>query len=127
MTAKQILIIDDEADVREIAKMSLQITKNWDVIMASSSHEGIEIAAKNQPDAILLDVMMPDVDGLTTLHQLRTNPLTQDIPVIFLTATIKVVTQRQYVQLGANAVVMKPFDPGLLASQIEKALGWTAE
>ena len=126
MSEKCILVIDDEADIREIAKMSLQITKNWEVLTAASSKEGVAIAEAQQPDAILLDVMMPGVDGLVTLQTLGKNPVTQGIPVILLTATVKVVTQRQYVQLGAKAVLIKPFDPGLLASQIEKALGWDA-
>jgi CheY-like chemotaxis protein len=126
MSEKCILVIDDEADIREIAKMSLQITKNWEVLTAASSKEGVAIAEAQQPDAILLDVMMPGIDGLVTLQTLGKNPVTQHIPVILLTATVKVVTQRQYVQLGAKAVLIKPFDPGLLASQIEKAVGWDA-
>jgi CheY-like chemotaxis protein len=127
MSSKCILIIDDEADIREIARASLRITKNWEVFTAASSNDGISIAEAKQPDAILLDVMMPGVDGLVTLQTLSRNPITQDIPVILLTATLKVVTQRQYIQLGAKAVLVKPFDPGLLATQIEKALGWTDE
>jgi CheY-like chemotaxis protein len=125
MLSKRILVIDDEADIREIAKVSLQITKNWEVFTAASSQEGVLIAATQQPDAILLDVMMPGVDGLVTLQTLSQNPETQAIPVILLTATLKVATQQQYLQLGAKAVLIKPFDPGLLATQIEKALGWT--
>lgn len=68
---KQILVIDDEDDIREIAKVSLQISKQWQVLTACSGEEGVAIAAKNQPDAILLDVVMPDVDGLTTLDTLK--------------------------------------------------------
>jgi CheY-like chemotaxis protein len=127
MSSRCILIIDDEADIREIARASLRITKNWEVFTAASSNDGILIAETKQPDAILLDAMMPGVDGLVTLQKLSGNPITQDIPVILLTATLKIVTQRQYIQLGAKAVLVKPFDPGLLATQIEKALGWTDE
>jgi len=127
MASKRVLVIDDEADIREIAKMSLQFTKDWHVLTASSSEEGISIAQNEQPDAILLDVMMPGMNGLELLKALRNHPETQQIPVIFLTATSKVVTQRHYVELGANAVLIKPFDPGLLASQIEKALNWGVE
>ncbi|MBE9180305.1 response regulator [Oculatella sp. LEGE 06141] len=124
MTIKRILVIDDEADIREIVKVSLQITKQWEVFTADSSAEGIAIATAQQPDAILLDVMMPDMNGLDTLQHLSQNPATQAIPVILLTATVKVVTQRQYLQLGAKAVLIKPFDPGLIARQIEQVLGW---
>ncbi len=124
MTTRCILVIDDEADIREIAKASLQITKNWHVLTAASGTEGLSIAQTQQPDAILLDVMMPEVDGLKTLQLLKNDPTTQQIPVILLTATVKVATQREYAQLGARAVLIKPFDPGILATQIESALEW---
>ncbi|MGC8712533.1 MAG: response regulator [Leptodesmis sp.] len=124
MTTRCILVIDDEADIREIAKASLQITKNWQVLTAASGKEGLAIAQAQQPDAVLLDVVMPEVDGLKTLKLLKDHQATQHIPVILLTATVKVATQREYAQLGAKAVLIKPFDPGILASQIEAALAW---
>lgn len=125
MTARRVLVIDDEADIREIAKVSLQLTRNWEVVTAATSQEGIAIAADKQPDVILLDVVMPEVDGLATLQLLKQNPVTQAIPVILLTATVKIATRQQYAQLGAKAVMTKPFDPGTLADQIEAALKWT--
>lgn len=125
MTNKRLLIIDDEADIREIAKMSLRLTKQWEAWTASSGEEGVAIATAQQPDAILLDVIMPDVDGLTTLKHLKANPTTQSIPVIMLTATANVVAQRQYTELGAKAVLIKPFDPGVLGNQIATILGWS--
>jgi CheY-like chemotaxis protein len=124
MSAKRILIIDDEADVREIAKVSLEITKNWDVATAASGDEGVALATTYHPDAILLDVIMPDPDGLTTLINLSKNIDTCNIPVILLTATIKLATQKAYAEAGARAIVVKPFDPGLLGGQIETALEW---
>lgn len=124
MTTRRILIIDDEADIRVIAKASLQITRNWDVIVAASGEEGMILAHAKQPDAILLDVMMLGMNGLDTLQALKSNPVTQPIAVILLTATVKVATQQQYAQLGAKAVIIKPFDPGRLAEQIETALEW---
>lgn len=127
MASKCVLVIDDEADIREIAKMSLQFTKNWTVLTAASSEEGMAIAQDQQPDVILLDVMMPGTDGLEMLKVLQKHPITQNIPVILLTATSKVVTQRCYVELGARAVLIKPFDPGLLAKQIEQILDWQPE
>lgn len=126
MKPKRILVIDDEADIREIAKVSLNITKQWDVLTAASGKEGLAIAAEQRPDAILLDVIMPGIDGLVTLKQLKENPATQSIPVLLLTATIKIATREQYVQLGAKAVMIKPFDPGLLADQIQTVLNWDA-
>lgn len=124
MSTRRILVIDDENDIREIAKVSLQITKQWDVMTSASGQEGLAIASSYQPDAILLDVIMPEMDGLATLQRLKDNPATAQIPVILLTATLKLTTRNQYVQLGAKAVMFKPFDPGMLAKQIESALGW---
>ena len=121
---KRILIIDDEEDMCEIAKICLQVTNAWDVLTANSGEEGIEIAEVAKPDAILLDAAMPKMDGLQTLKNLHANPKTQQIPVIMLTATVKVASQREYLEFGAKAVLIKPFDPGSLANQIEIVLGW---
>ena len=121
---KQILVIDDEDDIREIAKVSLQTLKQWQVLTAGSGEEGVAIAAEAQPDAILLDVMMPDVDGLATLERLKSTPATHLIPVIMLTATGGIVPEQRYAELGAHAIVTKPFDPGLLGDQIALVLQW---
>lgn len=126
MCARRILIIDDEPDIREIAKLSLQMTKRWEVLTAASGPEGVAIAADQHPDAILLDVVMPEVDGLATLHRLHDNPETQAIPVILLTATTKLATQQEYLEMGARAVLIKPFDPGEVGNQVEQALGWSS-
>lgn len=107
--------------------MSLKITNRWTVLMAASGPEGIAIAATEQPDAILLDVIMPEVDGLATLKALKANPLTQHIPVLLLTATVRVATHQQYAALGAKAVLLKPFDPGQLGYQIARVLSWQNE
>ena len=124
MTIKRILIIDDEADVREIAKASLGITRQWEVTTAASGEEGVKLASTYRPDAILLDVVMPKTDGLATLQQLSKNTDTRHIPVILLTATLRLATQQTFVAAGARAVLVKPFDPGLLGGQIEAVLGW---
>ncbi|MFQ4138067.1 response regulator [Nodosilinea sp. PGN35] len=124
---KQILVIDDEDDIREIAKVSLQTLKQWQVLTAGSGEEGVAIAAQVQPDAILLDVLMPGVDGLQTLQLLKKTPATQLIPVIMLTATGGIVSEQQYAELGAQAIMSKPFDPGLLGDQIALALHWDSE
>jgi two-component system OmpR family response regulator len=124
---RHILIIDDEDDIREIAKVSLQLCKQWQVLTAGSGLEGVAIAAETQPDAILLDVVMPEVDGLMTLDSLRKNPATQGIPVIMLTATGGIISPHQYAELGAQAIMAKPFDPGLLGDQIAAALRWDAD
>jgi CheY-like chemotaxis protein len=81
-------------------------------------------AAEQQPDAILLDVMMPGMDGPTTFRELRKNPATAGIPVLLLTAKVQGTDQRRFADLGVEAVLFKPFDPLTLSTQISSALGW---
>jgi two-component system, OmpR family, alkaline phosphatase synthesis response regulator PhoP len=119
---KRILIIDDEADIREATQICLEITGQWDVLTASSGREGLETAIAQQPDAILLDVMMPGMDGLTTFQTLQAHPTTQNIPIILLTAKAQSTERRQLQQLNVAAVITKPYDPFSLSDQIERAL-----
>lgn len=121
---RRVLIIDDEDDIREVAALSLETTANWKIFTASSGREGIKVAAAERPDAILMDVMMPEMDGPTTFKQLQLNPLTSGIPVVLLTAKVQGVDQRRFAGLGVAAVLVKPFDPLTLAQQIAGALGW---
>ena len=122
--SRRILIIDDEDDIREVAALSLETVAGWDVIVASSGPQGILRAAEHQPDAILLDVMMPGMDGPTTFRELRKNPATAHIPVMLLTAKVQGPDQRRFADLGVEAILTKPFDPLTLASQMEAVLGW---
>jgi CheY-like chemotaxis protein len=120
----RILIIDDEDDIREVAAMSLESVAGWEVIMASSGAQGLVRAAEYLPDAILLDVMMPGMDGPTTFRELRKNPRTARIPVLLLTAKVQSTDQRRFADLGVEAVLFKPFDPMTLSSEIASVLGW---
>ncbi len=120
----RVLIIDDEDDIREVAALSLEATAGWTILTASSGREGIETAAREKPDAILMDVMMPEMDGPTTFKHLQANPATASIPVVLLTAKVQGVDQRRFAGLGVAAVLFKPFDPLTLASQISDVLGW---
>ncbi len=120
----RILIIDDETDIREVAALSLETVAGWGVITASSGAQGLAMAIKEQPDAILLDVMMPGMDGPTTFRELRKNPVTAHIPVLLLTAKVQSTDQRRFADLGVNAILFKPFDPLTLYAQIADALGW---
>lgn len=121
---RRVLIIDDEDDIREVAALSLEATANWTILTASSGREGILVAALERPDAILMDVMMPEMDGPTTFKQLQLNPQTSGIPVVLLTAKVQGVDQRRFAGLGVAAILMKPFDPLTLAQQIAAVLGW---
>lgn len=122
---RQILIVDDEEDVRAIAKLGLEMGAGWTVLTASSGSEALLMAADHQPDAILLDMMMPDMDGRATLQQLKRNPTTQPIPVILVTAKVQPSDQTPVAALDVAAIFAKPFRPLKLAEQISEVLGWS--
>jgi CheY-like chemotaxis protein len=123
--AYKVLIIDDEDDIREVAALSLESVAGWDVVMANSGTQGLARATEQQPDAILLDVMMPGMDGPTTFRELRKNPATAKIPVLLLTAKVQASDQRRFADLGVEAILFKPFDPLTLSQQIADVLGWS--
>ncbi len=127
LTTKRILVIDDAEDIREVAQVSLEMVGGWEVLTASSGREGVAKALAEQPDAILLDVMMPDQDGPTTFLQLQANKATQHIPVILLTAKALAGDRRMFADLGVVSVIAKPFEPMFLAAQVAEALGWEQE
>jgi CheY-like chemotaxis protein len=125
-TPKRVLIVDDEDDIREVAQLSLEMVAGWQVLTARSGREAIARALSDRPDAILLDVMMPDMDGPTTYQRLQENPATRGIPVVLLTAKVQAVDQRRLSELGVSGVLEKPFDPMRLAGDVARALGWPA-
>lgn len=120
--SKTILIVDDEEDVRAIAQLGLEMSVGWTVLTASSGTEGIAIAATSQPDLILLDLMMPDLDGRATLQLLKNNPQTRHIPVILVTAKEQETLPESLLNSDILAIVNKPFRPLQLAEQITQAL-----
>ena len=122
--SRKILIIDDEDDIREVAALSLESVAGWEIVTANSGSQGIARASEHRPDAILLDVMMPGMDGPTTFRELQKNPVTAKIPVLLLTAKVQSTDQRRFADLGVQAVLFKPFDPMTLSVQISKVLGW---
>jgi CheY-like chemotaxis protein len=117
-----VLIIDDEADIRRVARLSLARIGGMDVLDAGSGAEGTEKAAAEAPDAILLDVMMPGLDGPATLRALRADPRTADIPVVFLTANAMPDDVARLLAMGVRGVLNKPFDPLTLPAQLRAAL-----
>ncbi len=122
MRPKRILLVDDEADIREVAAISLQAVGGWEVSTASNGAEATVMALNEQPDAILLDVMMPEVDGPTTFRRLQDDPRTRAIPVILLTAKTQTADLRLFEELGVTGIISKPFDPMLLAEQVGRLL-----
>ena len=123
---RRVLIVDDEDDIREVAQMSLEMVAGWEVVPARSGDEGVRLAAEHRPDAILLDVMMPGMDGPATAALLRDRPETAAIPVILLTAKVQPADRRRLEALGVAGVLAKPFDPMQLANQVSALLGWPA-
>lgn len=121
---KKVLLIEDEADIREIASLSLESVAGWQVECASGGAEGIRLAKSTGPDAILLDVMMPEMDGPSTLQRLRNDDQTKHIPIIFMTAKVQATDRQRLNELGAEGIISKPFDPMQLADQISKILHW---
>jgi DNA-binding response OmpR family regulator len=122
MTSKQILVIDDEDDIRQLIQTCLEIMGGWKVLTATSGNQGLFLAQSSQPDAILLDVMMPDMDGLTTFQKLQANQTTKHIPVILLTARGRTNNERLFSDLGVKGIISKPFNPQKLAVQVAAAL-----
>jgi CheY-like chemotaxis protein len=126
MSQKHILLVDDEDDIREVAGISLEAVGGWQVSGASSGIEGISKALAERPDAILLDVMMPGIDGPTTFRRLQDDPQTRGIPVILLTAKAQSADRHRFEELGVAGILTKPFDPMALPDQVAAILATEA-
>ena len=122
-----ILLVDDEPDIRTIAEMSLSQVGGWKTMLASSGAQALELATANKPDVILLDVMMPEMDGVATFKALAAQDETRNIPVIFMTAKVQSHEKQNYVGFGAAGVIPKPFDPMQLPKEIRNILEQPAE
>ncbi|MDA4114279.1 MAG: response regulator [Thaumarchaeota archaeon] len=122
---RRLLIIDDEDDIREVTKLSLESTTSWEVTTARSGEEGLREAEGGAPDAILLDAMLPGMDGLAIIKELQARVSTRAIPVVFLTAKAQSSDRAVFEKSGARGVITKPFDPMTLAGQIEGLLNWS--
>ncbi len=124
MKERRILLVDDEPDIRQIAAMALQLGSGWTVLTASSGAQALEVAGREVPDAILLDVMMPGMDGPETLRRLREDAALRETPVLFLTAKAQPAELRHLAASGVAGVLSKPFDPLALRRDVAQALGW---
>jgi CheY-like chemotaxis protein len=122
MAIHKVLLVDDEDDIRTIGQVSLSRVGGWQTVLASSGADALAKAAAEQPDLILLDVMMPGMDGPTTLARLRAQESTATTPVIFMTAKIQKQEVTRYLELGAVGVIGKPFNPLTLPADIKKLL-----
>lgn len=124
---KRVLVIDDEADVRAVVRGCLEDLAGWSVTTASTGLEGIEKVLAERPDAIVLDMMMPAMDGIAFLTQLKAHPDLSSIPVVLLTAKMSLSELIKQHNLGVVGAIAKPFNPISLAEQIASYLGWSKE
>jgi CheY-like chemotaxis protein len=124
---RRILVVDDDDATRQAAALSLHTMAGWDVVEAYCAAQAIESATQHQPDAILLDVMMPAMDGPAMLAKLKASRATSHIPIVLLTAKVQAVHNGSLSHLPVAAILLKPFDPLRLASQVADALGWEAD
>jgi two-component system OmpR family response regulator len=122
MVPKKILMVEDDPDIRRVAVMALKFKGGFEVIVAADGIEGLEKAASEKPDVILLDSMMPRMDGPETCKRLKADPALASIPVIFLTAKSQKKEIEAGLELGAVGYLVKPFDPMTLADELSKIL-----
>ena len=122
--SKRILLIDDEPDVRRVVQTCLEKLAHWTAIAAASGAEGLLKAYAEKPDAIILDIMMPEMNGYMFLDALLAKPETRSIPVVFLTAKADLSELREYEELGVKGTISKPFNPLTLHREIATVLNW---
>ncbi|MFZ5814377.1 MAG: response regulator [Bacillota bacterium] len=122
LVALRILLIEDDPDIQKMVQLSLKYQGGHQVSVASGGREGLQKAGAEKPDLILLDVMMPEMDGYETCKRLKADPVTQHIPVVFLSARAQQSEIQKGKELGAIGYLVKPFDPMNLSSQLEAIL-----
>ena len=118
MQIGRVMMVDDDPSIRKIGEICLTRVGKWEVALASSGQEALDMGPTFRPDLILLDVMMPGMDGTTTIKLLQEQEETASIPVIFMTAKVQSHEVEKYSKLGALGVITKPFDPMTLPSEI---------
>ncbi len=116
---KKILYVEDDFSIAEVVCMTLEDFGDYDIIHCDLGQKALDVVADFQPDLILMDVMMPHMDGPTTLKHFQKMPEAQNIPVVFMTAKAQVHEQAEYIDLGAIGVLVKPFDPMTLCDDLE--------
>jgi DNA-binding response OmpR family regulator len=123
MNISKVLLVEDDPDIQKVARMSLKMRGVGDVVVASNGEECLALVGEVRPDVILLDVMMPKLDGYETCRRLKENPATSAIPVIFLTAKAQHFEVKRGLEAGGLGYLIKPFDPMTLHEQILALLG----
>lgn len=121
---KRILVIDDDRFIRDVTQVTLRKIAGWSVSVAAAGLEGLEQAKREKPDAILLDVSMPGMDGFSVLRCLQDDPETLLIPVILLTAKAASQIPSSFSEINLAGVIVKPFDPLTVCQEIAEFVGW---
>lgn len=124
MSGRKVLIVDDEARLRELVQACLEDLAGWETLTAASGKAGLQMLETESVNAILLDVSMPGMDGVAVYEQLQSNPTTQTIPVILLTAKVLPSDRARFAQIGIAGVISKPIEPMTLVEEITEILGW---
>jgi CheY-like chemotaxis protein len=124
MHVPTVLVVDDDESIREITKIALEAVGGWQVLTADGGVAALAAAREHRPDAVLLDVMMPDMDGPTTFRHLQDDPTTAHIPVVLLTAKVQIGEKQVWNEIAVAGVISKPFDPMTLHVQVAELLGW---
>lgn len=119
MEIRKILLVDDDHKIRRIVELSLSNIAKWEVLLADCGMKGFELAVEHSPDVIVLDMMMPDIDGIATMRMINQHFGDKQIPIVFLTAKVQRQEMAAYDQMEAAGVISKPFDPMTLADQIQ--------
>jgi CheY-like chemotaxis protein len=122
---RTILVVDDEPDIRELARLGLEMVGGYRVVVADSGTAAATLTEEVRPDAVLLDVQMPGMDGPATLAALRSGRVGATVPVVFLTASVQEAQLADLLRLDVVTVLSKPFDPMTLPQQVSRVLGWT--
>ncbi len=122
MVIRKVLLAEDDEDIQKVAQISLQFRGGWEVELAANGEECLAKAVQNRPDLILLDCMMPQMDGYEACRRLKQDPSLRDIPVIFLTAKSQEREVKKGLSLGAVGYLIKPFNPMTLAEEIQQIL-----
>lgn len=125
MTSRLALVVDDDDDIRMITSLTLRRVAGWEVLTAAHGQEGIDVAKASTPEVILMDLMMPGMDGIEASRLLLADPATADIPIVLLTAKASIPgATLPWAGLDVAGVISKPFNPRTLANEVGAMLGW---
>lgn len=125
MAAPTVLVVDDDENIRELTKLALETVCGWQVLTADGGFSAIEMCRQHQPDAVLLDRMMPDMDGLTTFENLQADQATREIPVILFTAKGRPGERQEWEDTGIRGMIAKPYNPMTLGERVSEILHWS--